>query len=535
MKLPEPGIAPDRPGVRRPRLLGGGGVWLASAGLALLVAGLVASSVARASDDVPPGDPGKEWRAGPVQYLLTPEEFERYGKLKTGEARSAFVARFWRRLDPDPATPPNEFKDRFDALCKLADQRFGTSFVSGWRTDRGRVLIVLGEPDSMRRTAGDPKSISREIWTYNRRPGGRAEPLEIVFYGDRSGQFRLQPGAESENEAYLDPIDLSREIQRMRARWWLPTLVTVPNDLTAQLLQQIAPYEYLDATLRSPLERSRSAGLYARSSDLAPDDLPASPFVSDASYFFQASDGGIVTVLVLEYRPDRIAGASPGTAPPGHPEVLASAWIVDAPARIAVRLPEETGLRLDRRPDLENGANMVFTGRAFLEPGVYEARFAVEDQARRSLAIRNVVLTVPDIPLGELAASTVVPAERFGPVPEGRRSPYAVGSEEVIPKPGATFHRGEPLRVYFQVYGAVRDPASQRPHLDVTFRFEKAGARGYRRHGQPAEIRGAGGESMGLTLPVDDWPPGEYRVEVDLLDRITGSRAYTEGHFRIAD
>jgi len=91
------------------------------------------------------------------------------------------------------------------------------------------------------------------------------------------------------------------------------------------------------------------------------------------------------------------------------------------------------------------------------------------------------------------------------------------------------------LRVYFQVYGAARDPASRRPQLDVTFRFERAGSRKFKPHGQPAEIRGAAGESMGLTLPVDDWPVGDYRVEIDLVDRISGSRASTQGYFRIAD
>ena len=144
-------------------------------------------------------------------------------------------------------------------------------------------------------------------------------------------------------------------------------------------------------------------------------------------------------------------------------------------------------------------------------------------------------MTVPDLPLGELAASTVVPAERFGPVVEGQRSPYAIGSEEVVPKPGATFRHGEQLRVYFQAYGAARDPASGRPRLDVTFRFERAGTRKFNRYGQAAEIRGAAGESMGLTLPVDDWPVGDYRVTIDVRDRITGSRTSTEGYFRIAD
>ena len=133
------------------------------------------------------------------------------------------------------------------------------------------------------------------------------------------------------------------------------------------------------------------------------------------------------------------------------------------------------------------------------------------------------------------AVSTVVPALRFGPVQDGHATPFAVGSEEVVPKPGASFRRGEPLRIYFQVYGAARDPAIRRPRVDVTFRFQWAGARRFRQQGEPVTVRGAAGESMGLTLPVKDWPAGDYRVEIDLVDRVSGARTSTGGSFRIAD
>ena len=324
---------------------------LARALLALCVAFHPVPPAARAASELPEGDPGKEWRAGPVQYLLSPEEYERYGKLKSEEARKAFVSRFWRRLDPDPETPDNEFEARFERQCALADERYSTPFVRGWRTDRGHVLIVLGEPDSVRRIAGDPLSIAREIWTYSRRPGGRAEPLEIVFYGDRSGQFRLQPRAGAETEVYLDPIELSRELLRVRAQLQLPTLIAVPIDWN-WLLDQLAPYENLAAALRGQSGRPSAAGRPAPSpkslESAGVSDLPASPIVSDASYFFQAADGGIVSVLVLEYRPEPAGGAAPGPALSGQPETLASAWIVDARGGLS-------GRSSSRRPSGSSG------------------------------------------------------------------------------------------------------------------------------------------------------------------------------------
>ncbi len=508
-----------------------------SARVALVLCLLLFSLATRGAEG-PAGDPGRDWRDGPVRCLLTADEYERYGRLRTVEARSAFVARFWRRFDPDPATLENGFKERFDRLCALADERFGGSVVAGWRTDRGQVLVLLGEPDSVRRLAGDPVSVVREIWTYSRRPGGRADPLEIVFYGDRSGQFRLQPPPGAETEIYRDPVDLFRELQRVRTQMRLAPMVALPRDLTA-LYQQLRPYDYLVASLLGT--HTRRARFHDQ--DPRPRGIPAafggegslSPIASDAAYFFQVADGAIMAVLTVEYRTEPTPGADAGRPETAETGPSAAAWIIDAEDRVPGRAPADVVVRLDRRSELEREGAMVFTGRAYLEPGTYEARYAIEDRSRKLLAIRNVTLTVPDIPLGELGASTVVPAERFGPVSDGRSSPFAVGSEEVVPKPGASFRRGEPLKIYFQVYGAARDPAIRRPRVDVTFRFETAGGRRSKRQGNPVAVRGAAGESMGLTLPVNDWPAGDYRVEIDLVDRVSGARTSTGGSFRIVD
>ena len=48
-------------------------------------------------------------------------------------------------------------------------------------------------------------------------------------------------------------------------------------------------------------------------------------------------------------------------------------------------------------------------------------------------------------------------------------------------------------------------------------------------------VRGASGASMGLSLPVGNWPAGEYQARIDLHDRVSGRRASTTGQFRIQE
>lgn len=495
-------------------------------GLAVLV---VACGTALAVAGTVEGPPDGAWRDGPVRYLLSRDEYDRYGHLKTREAREAFVGRFWKRLDPIPSTPANEARERFEAHCVGANERFQENIVPGWRTDRGRILILLGEPDSIRRDAGEARGRDREIWTFNRPPGGQASPLEVYFYRGSTGRFTLRPedlhaaapslGAAAERER--------RTLVRRQLREDNPWLNEFDLDRLVEVLASPSPNGTIDAETDAERDaRRRSQGTVFRGGP------PAAPIrdltMDEAAYFFESADGSVLVLLALDYRdPPPDDGAAISDARPAATDAVA--WISEKGGG-ADRLGLE--VRLDRIPR-EKGA--LFVGKAHLEPGTYGVRLAVADEPSRSLFLRSFDLEVPELGTGRLAASSVVPADRFGPTPPGGTSPFSVGSEEVWPRPDGVFRKGEPLRLYLQVYGAAPDPYSGKPQVDVRFRFERSTRGGFRLHGRPLSVRGAQGASMGLALPVGDWPTGEYRVLVELHDRVSGDRATTEGRFRIAD
>ena len=122
----------------------------------------------------------RSWRDGPVRYLLTRDEYQRYGRLRTPEAREVWVERFWRRLDPDPTTPVNEFRDRFEKRAAETD-RFREPLTPGWRSDRGRVLLLAGAPSAVRRSARSSGMTTRRM-SRDGSPGGICRNL--VACGD---------------------------------------------------------------------------------------------------------------------------------------------------------------------------------------------------------------------------------------------------------------------------------------------------------------------------------------------------------------
>jgi hypothetical protein len=253
--------------------------------------------------------------------------------------------------------------------------------------------------------------------------------------------------------------------------------------------------------------------------------------LENAAYFFRAKDGTVLTLLSLELlaRPDRPQDAASSGASP----YLGAASFQET-GRGGEMLPDASvrRLMLDAAPGTGERGRAVFFGRVYLDAGrTYTARYAVEDGAHEEIFMRNARLGVPDLSTG-FSASSIVPAEQFGPAgPESGR--FQVGSEAVVPKAGGVFRHSELLRLYLQVYDAAVDPLTSKARVDVVFRFYRAVNRAKKRYGKPFSVRGASGASMGLAMPIGDWPPGSYRVSVELHDRVAERRTTAEGEFSI--
>ncbi|MDA2928048.1 GWxTD domain-containing protein [Acidobacteria bacterium AH-259-G07] len=88
----------------------------------------------------------EKWLKEDVLYIISDEEKAVFQKLTTPEENEQFIEQFWLRRDPDARTAINEFKE--EHYRRIANENF-TSGDPGWMTDRGRVYIIHGAPDSI--------------------------------------------------------------------------------------------------------------------------------------------------------------------------------------------------------------------------------------------------------------------------------------------------------------------------------------------------------------------------------------------------
>src|SRR5688572_32984462 len=90
----------------------------------------------------------KRWLDNDVAYIITKDEKRAFMALQTDEERENFIENFWRRRDPDPDTEENEYREEYYERIAYANEKFASG-IPGWRTDRGRVYIAWGKPDSI--------------------------------------------------------------------------------------------------------------------------------------------------------------------------------------------------------------------------------------------------------------------------------------------------------------------------------------------------------------------------------------------------
>jgi GWxTD domain-containing protein len=119
-----------------------------------------------------------------VSYIISKQERKIFREMPESD-RDAFVEEFWKRRDPDPDTPFNEFRAEYEDRVAKAAMLFHGEGRPGWRTDRGRIYILFGPPSERLTYPMDGSGYCREVWYYGAFP--------VVFVDEHcSGYYVLQ-------------------------------------------------------------------------------------------------------------------------------------------------------------------------------------------------------------------------------------------------------------------------------------------------------------------------------------------------------
>jgi GWxTD domain-containing protein len=474
------------------------------------------------------------WREGPVRYIITKEEDRTYKALKTEQERASFIDIFWKRRDPSPRTEINEFKERFRNRALDANQLYAETAAPGWKSDMGKVYILVGPPDEMVRDRVPRSNRGTVMWIYRSPPFPDLPGNTVIaFAKNATGEFVLSTRPTWDS-------DVAHGLSLMGPKATDPEFnLPMINGKDPLLLSQGVPYSQGEFETRF---------IYGRMQQLPPKEeailhdvvtarstFDAFPFKSRYSFFKTASENTLVTVTLairttsVQYR-NILGKESPDLELFGkfvdqdHPEnqVSISSGELFAPA------PQNEKAGID---DF-----LLFQAVVPLKPGRYLAVFAAEDKVASKVGTFREPLVVPPMTQAEklmLSSITLAQSLESEAQAEGEKpSPFRFGSLKVVQAGQGAFRTTDSLNCYYQIYNAKKDDSGA-ASLDIDYEYFAT------RDGKEISlgkihVGPTPSQVQAYSLPLERFPKGEYKLRVEVVDRLAGIKASEETSFSVA-
>ncbi len=120
-----------------------------------------------------------------MEYILPQNQYDVL-QNKEGEDKRDYFLSLWKEKDPTEDTEKNELMEEYYYRVEYANLAFATSQTEGWKSDRGRIFILLGAPDRIKRRYRDFDTPPYEIWEY-------AALGRSYYFADKenTGEFKL--------------------------------------------------------------------------------------------------------------------------------------------------------------------------------------------------------------------------------------------------------------------------------------------------------------------------------------------------------
>jgi GWxTD domain-containing protein len=162
--------------------------------------------------------PYEKWVREDVAYIITSEERGAFYRLTSNQEREQFIEEFWRSRNPVSGSTVNQFREEHYRRIAYANEHFGTGEVAGWRTDRGRLYIQHGPPDSIEIPSDEERAaqaaagheVPSQSWRY-RHIDNIGDNVVIDFIDpamDGNLQMTRDPGPKPANPSSVrDSID----------------------------------------------------------------------------------------------------------------------------------------------------------------------------------------------------------------------------------------------------------------------------------------------------------------------------------------
>ncbi len=488
---------------------------------------------------VEPGAVYKKWINNDVAYIITKDEKKAFYALQTDEERENFIENFWRRRDPNPDTEENEYREEYYERIAYANEHYASG-IPGWKTDRGRVYIAWGKPDSVEshpsggaydrpsyEGGGSTTTYPFEIWFY-RHLDEVGDGLEIEFVDPTgTGEYRLARNA-NEKDALLTVPGAGLTTAEQLGIGDKGDRISGINGSNNYTRQQDQPFE----KLRILTELQRPPQVKFSDLQTALTDSPVidnNPLDFDLRVdFFRQSDDRVIATFTVQTDNKELSFKDSGGIQTANMNVFGRITAVSGKRSgifedsiTADATVEELKEARDRKS--------VYQKAIALTPGTYKVDVIVRDVVSGNKGVVSQGFTVPKYVENKLDTSTLVLASKLRETNERDiGGMFVIGNAKVVPNLSGVYKKGQEVGIYMQVYNSQIDQTTLRPAVDVEYVLTKDGKEVLK---QPETWDGLSDSGQRLTLArllqTDQMTVGNYEIKVKITDRVNNQ--YKEG------
>jgi GWxTD domain-containing protein len=489
-----------------------------------------------------------EWLKNDVAYIIRPAELAAVKKLKTAEEKENFIAEFWNRRDPDPDTEENEYREEYYERIQYANEKF-TSGIPGWKTDRGRIYITFGKPDSIE---SHPSGGSYDRPSYEGGGTTTTYPFEIWFYRHLDG---VGDGLEIE---FVDPTGtgeyrLARNPNEKDALLFVPGAgLTLAEQLFGQnKADRISGFNNNNnyPAGKSPFDRLQiEQGLFTpptiKSQDL--DRIVRTDVILENENsidfdlrvdFFKQSDERVITAFTIQAENKELAFVDNGGLPTARMNVFGRVTAVSGKRSGIFEDSVSTSATAEELAQLKQKSSIYQKAIALAPGGTYKVRVAIRDIETGKIGVKTIGFTVPKYEAEKLSASSLILAVRLHQTTEKNiGESFVIGDKKVIPNLSGKYKKGQEVGVYLQIYNSGIDQTTLKPAVEVEYILLKNGKELFR---QTEDWTGLSDSGQRLTLarllPTANLEKGEYELKIKIQDRVNNQLLEPSAKFIIEE
>jgi len=468
----------------------------------------------------------KKWLEEEVIYIISSTEKDVFLHLETDRERELFIEAFWKQRDPTPGTPENEFKNEHYRRINYVNHTFGRGVPKpGWRTDRGRIHIILGEPQDIERIAGETQVYNSEIWFYQGLskfglPAGfslvffqKGGVGEYVLYSPTSdGPQALLTSYFGDQTNYLAAFRVLKNINPSLAR---VSLTLIPGESDSFGRPSLASDILIQNVLSVPQKQVKDeyAEKFLMYKDIVEVDYSANYIDNESSVrIIRDSTTGVFFVhYVVELTKFSVQQYQDKYST--HLEI--NGKVADLEGKTVYQYEGSFSIELDEAK-LES-----ITYRPFdlydmfpLLPGQYKFSVIIKNDVSKEFTTVEKEIVVPESESEPRLSSLILgyKMDHVSSASSGLR-PFMVGSDQIYHQPKNIFHPEESLFLSLQILG-LKPEQSQNGVL--TFDFFKGDQSFYERSKGWNEYED--GVNFVEEFSLREFPPGHYRIKVAFLD-----------------